>query len=78
MESLEILLLGVWLLGIGWFLRRERTALGVLTLIIGGFAMLDALAWIIQVEVIFRGSSDLSMVRAGSVGSASVGGEHDS
>jgi hypothetical protein len=26
----------------------------VLTLIIGGFAMLDALGWIIQVELIFR------------------------
>jgi hypothetical protein len=53
-NPLEILLLGIWLLGIGSFLRRERTALGVLTLIIGGFAMLDALGWIIQVELIFR------------------------
>jgi hypothetical protein len=53
-NPLEILLLGIWLLGIGWFLRSERTVLGALTLIIGGFAMLDALGWIIQVEVIFR------------------------
>jgi Domain of unknown function (DUF4386) len=53
-NPLEILLLGIWLLGIGAFLRSERTALGVLTLIIGGFAMLDALGWIIQVELIFR------------------------
>jgi hypothetical protein len=53
-NPLEILLLGIWFLGIGSFLRRERCALGVLTLIIGGFAMLDALGWIIQVELIFR------------------------
>ena len=53
-NPLEILFLGIWLLGIGPFLRRERPALGVLTLIIGGFAMLDALGWIIQVELIFR------------------------
>jgi hypothetical protein len=53
-NPLEILLLGIWLLGIGSFLRRERTALGVLTLIIGGFAMIDAFGWIIQVELIFR------------------------
>jgi hypothetical protein len=53
-NPLEILLLGIWFLGIGSFLRRERSALGVLTLIIGGFAMLDALGWIIQVELIFR------------------------
>jgi hypothetical protein len=53
-NPLEILLLGIWLLGIGSFLRSQRTALGVLTLIIGGFAMLDALGWIIQVELIFR------------------------
>jgi hypothetical protein len=53
-NPLEILLLGIWLLGIGSFLRSEQTALGVLTLIIGGFAMLDALGWILQVELIFR------------------------
>jgi hypothetical protein len=53
-NPLEILLLGIWFLGIGSFLRSERTALGVLTLIIGGFAMLDALGWIVQVELIFR------------------------
>jgi hypothetical protein len=53
-NPLEIFLLGIWFLGIGSFLRRERSALGVLTLIIGGFAMVDALGWIIQVELIFR------------------------
>jgi hypothetical protein len=53
-NPLEIFLLGIWFLGIGSFLRRERSTLGVLTLIIGGFAMVDALGWIIQVELIFR------------------------
>jgi hypothetical protein len=53
-NPLEIFLLGIWFLGIGSFLRSERSALGVLTLIIGGFAIVDALGWIIQVELIFR------------------------
>ena len=53
-NPLEILLLGIWFLGIGSCLRRERPALGMLTLIIGGFAMLDALGWITQIEIIFR------------------------
>jgi hypothetical protein len=53
-NPLEIFLLGIWLLGIGSFLRRERYALGVLSLIIGWFAMVDTLGWIIQVELIFR------------------------
>ena len=53
-NPLEIFLLGIWFLGIGSLLRRERAALGVLTLLIGGFAMVDTLGWIIQVELIFR------------------------
>jgi hypothetical protein len=53
-NPLEIFLLGIWCLGIGSLLRRERAALGVLTLLIGGFAMVDTLGWIIQVELIFR------------------------
>src|SRR5215212_8003377 len=35
-NPLEIFLLGIWCLGIGSLLRRERAALGVLTLLIGG------------------------------------------
>jgi hypothetical protein len=53
-NPLEIFLLGIWCLGIGSLLRRERAALGVLTLLIGGFAMVDTVGWIIQVELIFR------------------------
>jgi len=53
-NPLEISLLGIWSLGIGSFLRRERSALGILTLVIGGFAMLDALDWITQIDLIFR------------------------
>lgn len=53
-NPLEILLLGIWSLGIGSFLRRERPIPGILTLIIGVFAMLDTVGWITQIEVIFR------------------------
>jgi hypothetical protein len=53
-NPLEIFLLGIWCLGIGALLRRERAALGLLTLLIGGFAMVDTLGWITQVELIFR------------------------
>jgi hypothetical protein len=53
-NPLEIFLLGIWCLGIGALLRRERAALGVLTLVIGGFAMVDTVGWITQVELIFR------------------------
>jgi hypothetical protein len=52
-NPLEILLIGIWFLGIGPLLRRERPALGILTLIIGAFAMLDALGWITKIEIIF-------------------------
>jgi hypothetical protein len=53
-NPLEIFLLGIWSLGIGSFIRRERSALGVVTLILGSFAMLDAIGWITQIEFIFR------------------------
>jgi len=53
-NPLEILLLGVWFLGIGAFLSGERSPLGTLTLVIGVFAMLDAVGWITQIESIFR------------------------
>jgi hypothetical protein len=53
-NPLEIFLLGIWFLGIGSFLRRVRPMLGMLTLVIGVFAMIDALGWITQIELIFR------------------------
>jgi hypothetical protein len=53
-NPLEILLLGIWFLGIGSFLQRERPVLGRLTLIIGLFAVLDVFGWITQIEIVFR------------------------
>jgi hypothetical protein len=53
-NPLEILLLGVWLIGIGFLLRRERMGLGILSLVVGCFAMLDVLGWISNVELIFN------------------------
>jgi hypothetical protein len=53
-NPLEIFMLGIWFLGIGSFLRHERSTLGILTLILGAFAMLDVLGWITQIEIIFE------------------------
>jgi hypothetical protein len=53
-NPLEIFMLGIWFLGIGSFLRQERSTLGILTLILGAFAMLDVLGWITQIEIIFE------------------------
>lgn len=52
-NPLEMILGGVWWLGMGSLLRHIRPALGIFTLILGAFAWLDALGAIVQVELIF-------------------------
>lgn len=53
-NPLEILLLGVWLIGIGFLLRREKSGLGILGIVVGCFSMLVALGSISDVELIFN------------------------
>jgi hypothetical protein len=53
-NPLEILLVGIWFLGIASDLRHEKRALGILALIIGFFAMLDPLGWILNNDVVFN------------------------
>lgn len=53
-NPLEILLVGIWFLGIASVLGRERRALGILAYLIGFFAMLDPLGWILNNDLIFN------------------------
>jgi len=50
---LESSLGGIWWLGIGLFLRREQPALGIFTIVLGSFALLDALGRILNVQLIY-------------------------
>jgi len=52
-NTLEALLAGIWLLGIGPVVRRERPALGVVTVVLGLFWLLDATGRIVNVEAIY-------------------------
>ena len=53
-NPLEALLAGIWWLGIGLAVRRERSALGVVTIVLGISALLDAFGRIVNVEAIYQ------------------------
>jgi hypothetical protein len=53
-NPLEILLVGIWFLGIASALRHQKRALGILALVIGFFAMLDPLGWILNNDLVFN------------------------
>src|SRR5438128_9519962 len=44
---------GIWWLGIGLFLRREQPALGLFTVVLGIFVLLDALGRILNIQIIY-------------------------
>jgi hypothetical protein len=46
------LLVGIWLLGMGWFLRGERRLFSVVSMILGLAALLDSLGIILSVEAV--------------------------
>ncbi len=50
---LESSLSGIWWLGIGLLLRREQPALGIFTIVLGIFALLDALGRILNIQLIY-------------------------
>ena len=52
-NPLEVLFFGVWFVGIGSLLRKERRILGIVTFIIGVFTLLDPLGKILQIDTIF-------------------------
>jgi hypothetical protein len=53
-NPLEILMVSLWFLGIGWRLLKERRGLGILALVISSFALLDPLGWILNNDLIFN------------------------
>ncbi len=53
-NPLEALLAAIWWIGIGFAVRRERTALGIVTIVLGISALLDAVGRILSVEAIFQ------------------------
>ena len=53
-NPLEALLASIWWLGIGLAVRRERSALGVVTVVLGLSALLDAVGRIFTVEAVYQ------------------------
>lgn len=52
-NPLEALMFGIWMLGMGPFVQRERQALGMVMRVLGFFALLDALGRFVNVDAIF-------------------------
>ena len=52
-NPLEVLLLGIWLIGMGPWIQRERLGLGVVTRLLGLSALLDSAGRFLNVEAIF-------------------------
>jgi uncharacterized protein DUF4386 len=52
-NPLEVLLLGIWLVGIGPLIQRERRGLGVITRLLGFSALIDSTGRFLDVHTIF-------------------------
>jgi hypothetical protein len=53
-NPLEMILASVWWLGIGLALRRERAILGLVTIVVGAAALLDAVGRIFGIEALYQ------------------------
>ena len=52
-NPLEVLLLGIWLLGLGPLIQREQRAFGVVTRLLGLSAVIDFTGRFLDVQTIF-------------------------
>jgi hypothetical protein len=62
-NPLEVFLLGIWLVGLGPMIQRERRALGIITRLLGLSALIDATGRFLDIQtVFFIGSSGLFLL----------------
>ena len=62
-NPLEVFLLGIWLVGLGPFIQPERRALGIITRLLGLFALIDSTGRFLDVQsIFFIGSSGLFLL----------------
>ena len=62
-NPLEVFLLGIWLIGLGPLIQRERRALGVVTRLLGFSALIDSAGRFLDLQTIFFiGSSGLFLL----------------
>jgi hypothetical protein len=62
-NPLEVFLLGIWLVGLGPLIQRERRALGIVTRLLGLSALIDSAGRFLNVEMMFIvGSSGLFLL----------------
>lgn len=62
-NPLEVFLLGIWLVGLGPLIQRERRALGVVTRLLGFSALIDSTGRFLDIQTIFfTGSSGLFLL----------------
>jgi hypothetical protein len=52
--ALELILWGIWWLGIGLVLRRERRSLGIFTVILGTMFLIAGAGWLLRVGTLAR------------------------
>ena len=57
-NPLEVFLLGIWLVGLGPLIQRERRGLGVVTRLLGLSALIDSTGRFLDVQAIFTIGSD--------------------
>ena len=62
-KPLEVFVLGIWLVGLGPRIQRERQGLGIVTRLLGLFALIDSAGRFLDVKTIFFiGSSGLFLL----------------
>ena len=52
-NPLEVFLLGIWLVGLGPLIQRERQGLGIITRLLGFSALIDSAGRFLDVQTIF-------------------------